>query len=93
MNWEPSGNSPRSKDGFSTPEPPSPPTTEPLTAEPLETALTEGYLVLDVVSTGADTGQSLVRSHTAEQQRVTLEQTVSMAALVGWEHQMTVRGL
>lgn len=58
----------------------------------LKAGLAQGYLVLNVVSTGAHSNPGRVWSNTAKKQGVRLEHTV-FGTVIGWEHQVTVRML
>lgn len=59
----------------------------------LKAGLAQGYLVLDVVSTGAHSGPGRVWPNTAEEQGVRLEHAVFGAVVIGWEHQVVGRML
>lgn len=59
----------------------------------LKAVFAQGYLVLNVVSTGAHSSPGRVWSNTAEEQAVRLEHTVFVSVVIGWEHQVTARTL
>lgn len=56
----------------------------------LDACLAQGYLVLDVVPAGADPDKGGVKSDTAEEQRVRLEQTMFTVAVVGRQHNVSI---